>query len=226
MTSTVRDDFREDARSLFTGERTIGDSFPAPLAFVVGNALWGLGAASVVALAIGAVVAAWRIRRGQRTVYAMGGIAAIGFAALLALRSGRAEDYFLPGIIGTFAWTVVFVASIVVRRPIGALASWFIHRWPITWYWRNDVRPAYARVTIVWTVYFALRGLATWVLYVQGRPELLAVVKVVTSWPMMLPLLLVSYVWGNGMLHKLGGPNVDEHVAGAGAPYEGGQRGF
>ncbi len=226
MDGDLRDDVREDLRSLFVGDRTIGDSFPAPIAFVAVNAWQGLGAATVAALVVGALVAAWRVRKGQQVVYALGGIVAIGFAALIALRSGRAEGYFLPGIVSAFGWAAVAVISLVVRRPLAAWSSWLFRRWPLEWYWRRDVRPAYAAVTLIWAAFFAVRGGVQWLLYVNGQPELLAAAKLATSWPVILPLLVVSYVYGNRKLHRLGGPNIEEFAAGAPPPYAGLQRGF
>ncbi len=220
------DDLKGELRELFTGERTIGDSFPAPIAFVAANALVGIGWAAVVALVVGIVVAAWRVNRGQQIIYALGGIAAIGFAALLALRSGRAESYFLPGIVGAFAGGVAAVASVVVGRPLAAYSSWFLRRWPLDWYFRNDVRPAYTAVTLVWAVYFLGRGAVQLWLFDRGQPELLAAAKLATSWPLIIPIIVGTYLWGNHRLHTLGGPNIDEHLAGAEPPYTGGQRGF
>ena len=37
---------------------------------------------------------------------------------------------------------------------------------------------------------------------------------------------VVGYVYGNGRLHRLGGPTVDDVVAGANPPYGGRQRHF
>jgi intracellular septation protein A len=226
MNTSIRDDLRTDLHDLFVGDRTIGDSFPAPLVFVAVNAVWGLGAAAVAAVIVGVAVAAWRIVRGQRVVYALGGIAAIGFTAWLALRSGRAEDYFLPGILSAAGWAVVAVFSVLVGRPLAAWASWFFRRWPQQWYWRNDVRPAYATISLIWAGYFAGRAAVQWVLYVNQQPEMLAVAKVLTSWPLMLPLLAASYVIGNRKLQRLEGPTVEQVLAGAPGPYAGGQRGF
>lgn len=226
MAHDVRADFKADLRDLFVGDRTIGDSFPAPIVFVAVNALAGLGAATAAALLVGGVVALWRIRRGQQVVYALGGIVAIGFAAAIALRSGRAEGYFLPGIISAAGWAVAAVVSVVVRRPLAAWSSWGLRRWPIDWYWRRDVRPAYTRVTLLWAAYFAARAGAQGVLYIREQPELLAAAKVATSWPLILPLLALSYFYGNRTLHRLGGPNVEEFRRGDEPPYEGGQRGF
>ncbi len=223
---TLREDIRNDLRDLFTGERTIGDSFPAPLVFVAVNAWVGLGWAAVAAVIVGTAVAAWRIRRGQQVVYALGGIAAIGFTAFLALRSGRAEDYFLPGIVSAAGAAVGTVATILVGRPLAAWTSRFMRGWPMEWYWRDDVRPAYSGVSWIWAGFFAGRAAVQWVLFVNGEPELLAVAKVLTSWPTIIPLLIVSYVYGNRKLHRLGGPNVDEFRAGAHPPFAGEQRGF
>lgn len=224
--SQALDDLKGELRDLFTGERTVGDSFPAPIAFVATNAFVGIGAAAVAALIVGGLIAAWRVRRGQQVTYALGGIVAIGFAVVLALRSGRAESYFLPGIVGASAAAVGCFVSVAIGRPLAAYSSWFLRRWPIEWYFRNDVRPAYTVVTIVWGVFFAARGGVQWLLFDRGEPELLAAAKLVTSWPLILPVIVGTYLWGNHKLHTLGGPNVEEYAAGAEPPYEGQQRGF
>lgn len=224
--SHLRTDIRDDLRGLFVGDRTIGDSFLAPVVFVAINAVSGLAPAAIGALLAGGAVAVWRIRKGQQPVYAFGGIVAIAFAAGLAVRSGRAESYFLPGIVGTGAAAAGSLISVAVRRPLAAWSSWFYRRWPLEWYWRSDVRPAYTAVTWIWTGYFAMRATVQAVLFAQQRPEMLAAAKVITSWPLIIPLLIASYVYGNHKLHRLGGPNVDEFVAGAPPPYAGDQRGF
>jgi len=226
MAHDVGEDFKADLRDLFVGDRTIGDSFPAPIVFVAVNAFAGLGAATGAALGVGGLVALWRIRKGQQVAYALAGIVAIGFAALIALRSGRAEGYFLPGIVSSGAWAVAAVVSVGVRRPLAAWSSWGLRRWPLEWYWRPDVRPAYARITLVWAIYFAARSAVQWVLYINEAPELLAAAKIATSWPLILPLLAGSYVYGNRLLHSLGGPSVEEYAQGAAPPFAGEQRGF
>ncbi len=222
----LREDIRSDLRDLFVGERTIGDSFPAPLVFVGTNAWLGLGWAAVAAVAVGVAVAAWRISKGQQVVYALGGIGAIAFTGFLALRSGRAEAYFLPGIISAAGAAAGTIVSIGVGRPLAAWSSWFVRRWPMEWYWRPDVRPAYTSVSWIWGGFFALRAAIQWALFVNEEPELLAIAKVLTSWPTILPLLVVSYVYGNRKLHSLGGPSIAEFTSGAEPPFAGGQRGF
>lgn len=219
-------DLREDLRGLFVGERTIGDSFPAPIVFVTVNALVGLVPAVVAAIFVGALVALWRVKKGQKVSYAVGGILGIGFAAVLALRSGRAESFFLPGIIGTALLAVASILSLIARRPLAAWSSWAQRKWPLSWYWRPDVRPAYTVVTAIWAAYFAARAGVQWYLYLAERPEALAAARILTSWPTILPLLIVTYVYGNRYLNRLGGPTVAEFQSGFSGPFTGGQRGF
>ena len=208
------------------GERTIGDSFPAPIVFVTVNAVVGLVPAVVAAIWVGTLVALWRVKKGQKVSYAVGGILGIGFAALLALRSGRAESFFLPGIVGTALLAAASILSLIARRPLAAWSSWAQRKWPLAWYWRPDVRPAYTVVTAIWAAYFAARAGVQWYLYLAERPEALAAARILTSWPTILPLLIVTYVYGNRYLNRLGGPTVAEFQSGFSGPFTGGQRGF
>jgi len=226
VADSVGEDIREEIRSLFIGERTAGDSFAPPLLFVATNAFRGVGWAATVAIAVGLVVAAWRLRNGQQTIYAIGGIVAVVFAAFLAVRSGRAEDYFLPGIVSSLGWAVGTALSILAKRPLAAWTSWVYRRWPLRWYWRDDVRPAYSYVSWYWFGYFAVRGAISAWLYIVERPELLAVWKTLTSWPTILPLLYATYRVGVKRRSALDGPNIDEYQAGATPPFQGRQRRF
>ncbi|MDJ0952773.1 MAG: DUF3159 domain-containing protein [Acidimicrobiia bacterium] len=226
MTTTVNDDIREEIRSLFIGDRTLGDSFAPPLLFVAVNAIWSVGPAAAIAIAAGVVVAAWRVRKGQQVVYAVAGIAAVAFAAWLAVRSGRAEDYFLPGIVSTFAWAAGTLLSILIKRPLSTWTSWAYRQWPLRWYWRDDVRPAYSFVSWFWFAYFLIRGVVSLWLYLVEQPEALAIWKTLTSWPTILPLLYYTYRVGVERRNQLGGPNVEEFEAGAEPPFVGGQRRF
>lgn len=226
MTTTLHDDINDEIRSLFVGDRTLGDSFAPPLLFVVVEALWGLGAAAAIAVAAGTVVALWRVRRGQRAVYAMAGIVGVAFAAFLALRSGRAESYFLPGIVSTAIYAGGTLISILVKRPLSGWTGWAYRRWPRDWYWRDDVRPAYSHVSWYWFWYFVIRGGVSAWLFAIEQPQLLAVWKTLTSWPTILPLFYITYRVGMRKRDALGGPNIDEHLAGAEPPFVGGQRRF
>ncbi|NNC75552.1 MAG: DUF3159 domain-containing protein [Acidimicrobiia bacterium] len=215
-----------ELKDLFTGPRTVGDSIIPPLVFAVANAIGGIPAAVIASLTVGAGFVAYRVRKGRPIIYALGGLAAVGFALALAVRSGRAETFFLPGIISQAAYAVLAVVSIAVRRPMTAWMSYMFRGWPLPWFWRNDVRPAYTETTWLWAVYFSARAGGQWYLFNEGRTALLATFKVATSWPILVFVLVGTYVYGNWRLHRLGGPNVEEFKAGTEPPFAGGQVGF
>ena len=200
---------------LFTGERTIGDSAVPPILFATFNTWLGMTPGIIAALGAGLALTVIRLRRGGTLVYALGGIGAVGIAVVFALQSGRAEGYFLPGILSNAGYAVATAVSILVRRPATALVSSFIYRRPLEWYWRDDVRPAYSTVAWFWTIYWAVRSGAQAVLFAQGRAELLAAVRVISGVPIGIPLLIASTTFIKWRLGTLGGPNVDEHIAGA-----------
>jgi hypothetical protein len=216
----------EEVKSLLTGDRPLIDSAIPPLVYVAANAIWGLTPAVVVAIAVAAGLALYRITKDRPVLYALGGVAGVGFAAGLAALSGDADTYFLPGIISNAVYASVAIVSVVVKRPLNGWASWLFRRWPLEWYWRDDVRPAYTEVTWLWGANFAAKSYVSYLLYQNGETGWLGVSKVAFGWPTILPLLIVTYLYGNWRLHNLGGPNVAEFIAGKEPPFEGKQKGF
>jgi len=220
------EDFIDDLRGLFIGDRTFGDTALPPVIFVATQRPLGVGWGAAMALAVAMVFVVWRRSRGGSSLYALGGIATVGFAAFFAVRSGEAEDFFIPGIVSAFFWTGAGTISIALRRPFLVFASAFYRKWPLNWYWRNDVRPAYSVVSMWWVLYNLGRGVGQFWLYSDDRVELLLTFKLVSSYPVSVPLAFAAYVFGNRKLHRLGGPNVDEFRLGKGPPFAGGQHGF
>lgn len=219
-------DFAADVKGLFVGERTFGDAAVPPIVFVLTQQRLGVNGAAVAALVVAAVFVVVRWRRRSSATYALGGVATVAVAVLFALRSGDAEDFFIPGIASAFFWAAVGALSIAVKRPFLIFASAFYRGWPAGWYRRDDVRPAYTIVSTWWVGYLLMRGVGQLWLYLDDRIELLLTYKLATSWPVSLPLLFAGYVYGNRKLHRLGGPSVAEFSAGAQPPFAGGQHGF
>jgi hypothetical protein len=73
-------------------------------------ALLAGAAAAVLLLAV-------RVAQRQPVQYVLNAVVGIGIAAIFALRSGRAEDAFLPGILYNAGYAVVLAVSVLVRWP-------------------------------------------------------------------------------------------------------------
>lgn len=143
--------------------------------------LLGLGSA-VVLLVV-------RIATRQTVQFVVTSLVGIAIAAAFALRTGRAQDAFLPGILYNGGYAVALVASVVVRWPLigllvgavtGDLASW-----------RADpaVMRLTARLTLILAVPCVLRVLVEWPLYAAGQVGWLAAAKIGLGWPVQLAAL-------------------------------------
>ncbi|MGI8573920.1 MAG: DUF3159 domain-containing protein [Egibacteraceae bacterium] len=178
--------------------------------FVVVNGQWGLGwaAATAIGLALGLTV--WRLMRGGKRLYALGGLAGAVLAAGTALWSGSAGGYFGPSLVLNGLYAVGVVVSILVRRPFIALSGALLYGWPLAWYFHPRVRPAYSEVSWAWA---ALFGLRTWVRYrIIAGGELgvsETVLVLVTGWPVFAVLLVGTYAYVNWRLRTLGAPDVE-----------------
>jgi hypothetical protein len=216
----------EELRMVLAGRGNLIDSLLPPLFFVILNALWGMQVATWASLGLAVVIGLYRLFRRQSLLYALGGVAGVAIAVLIVQLLGRAEGFFLPGIIAGAATFLLCLVSVIVGRPIVAWTSYIARRWPLDWYWHPQVRPAYSEVTWLWVAFFGLRLLLAFSLFQREATSALAVVQLVTGWPATIILLIISYLYGTWRLRNLGGPSVEEFKASAEPPWEGQRRGF
>lgn len=195
---------------LLADRQFLVDSVVPPLLFVGVNAVAGLRWAAGLSLGFAMLVLVWRVWSGQRTLFAATGLAGAAVSVGLALLSGRAATYFVPGIIGNAVFGVACAVSILVRRPMIAYSSRLIYRWPWAWYLHDRVRPAYSEITWVWAAfYLAKAGVQAW-LVDRDATALLAVVRIATGLPAFAVLLAVTYAYVNWRLARLDAPPIGE----------------
>ena len=83
-----------------------------------------LRTAAVIAVGTAVVMGVVRLMRGQTLRYVAGGVVGVALAGFIAARTGRAENFFLPGLILNVVSGIAFIASNLVRRPqAGYLAA-------------------------------------------------------------------------------------------------------
>jgi hypothetical protein len=105
---------------------TIDASLPT-VAFVVANAIGGLGAGVWAALGVALLVFVARLVRRESVQQAVSGLLAVGVAVAIAAASGQARDYFVFGILRNAVLGAVLVLSVPLRRPlIGVLAEFLV----------------------------------------------------------------------------------------------------
>ena len=216
----------DELREVVTGRAGIADGVISPLVFVAVNAFAGVRPAAIAGLGTALAIVVVRLIRRRPLRFAVSGLLGTGLAIALASRTGRAETYFLPGIISGALTTAVIAISLARKRPAAAYASWITRGWPIEWYWHPSVRPAYLAATWLWLWFFSIRtGVQAW-LYAEEAATTLGVVRVATGWPAILALLAATYAIGRSRLASLNGPSVVGFEQGVEPPWTGQERGF
>jgi hypothetical protein len=157
-----------------------------PVAFVAAYTVWGSDTyvAAGVALGLALVLGVIRLVRRESARQTIAGLIGIGFAAFIATRSGRAEDFFLPGLLANAAYATAFLISIAVRRPlVGLIVHSLVGEGPS---WRDD--PArlsvYTRATWLWAGLFLLRLAVQLPLYLAGAVVELGVARTAMGLPL------------------------------------------
>jgi hypothetical protein len=215
----------DEIRSV-TGRSGVADGVVSPIVFVGVNSFAGVQTAAFAGVGTALAIVGWRVARGRALRFALSGLLGTALAIALALRSGEARDYFLPGLLSGTGTTALAIISIIARKPLTAWTSWVTRGWPIEWYWHPQVRPAYSLTTWLWAGFFGLRtAFQSW-LFVTDQTTALGIVRVITGWPGLFALLLATYVIGRSRIQALQGPSVEEFEQQAPPPWKGQQRGF
>ena len=199
---TVESLIRERLSSALGGARGSLETALPTVAFVLAwvwlhNVAIAVGASVVVVVALLAV----RLVMGQTPRYVLSAVLATAFAAFFALRSGKAEAAFLPGILTSAAWGLGSLASVLARWPVVgfmvAAADPQLSAEPASlaplMSWRRDraLVAVCQRLTVVLVVLYAVRVVLMFPLYLAGQVALLGVAKIALGWPAYLVALAV-----------------------------------
>ncbi|WP_353950271.1 DUF3159 domain-containing protein [Knoellia sp. S7-12] len=149
-----------------------------------------LRAAVWTAVSVAVVLAVLRIVQRSSLQHVFGAVIATGLAAFFAMRSGKAEDAFLPGMLISGAYLVGTLASILVKWPVvGFLVGAGNPRVADDPFgWRRDagmVRVC-SRLTWVLVALYIVRLSIQIPLYLAGEVAALGVAKIVLGWPLWL----------------------------------------
>lgn len=205
--------------------RTLDTLIP-PILFAIALGIFGLEIALIIAVSIALIILGFRAYKKEEIKYAFFGVIAVSIAALFSYLNQNPVTYFIPDIIGSGLSVVIAVFSLIIKKPMAAYLSHLTRGWPLDWFWRDDVRPAYKEVTYLWLLYFIFRTALETTIYLTGNVNQFVWVNTLLGFPLLISILTISYIYGIWRLRKLGGPGVDEYISGQEPPYKGQTRGF
>jgi Protein of unknown function (DUF3159) len=176
------------------------------IAWVLVRQLYPAIAAAVATALLLAVI---RLVQRQSIKYVVQAVIPTAIAVLVATRTGRAQDVFLPGILYNGALAVLSVLTVVIRKPLVGFIIGAAVGDPTGWTRDRGLVKLTSKLTLVLAVPYVTRFVIQLPLFLAGQVVLLGVAKVVLGWPMLIAALTVIGV----MLSKGRTPMEDSQLA-------------
>lgn len=177
------------------GWRGLIDSGVPTAVFVLAYVLTGqsLRPALVAAVVTGLVIVVVRLLRRESLQQVLAGFVGVAISAFVAARTGRAENYFLIGLVVNVGYGLAYLVSILVRWPLMGLIIGYLRGDGTAWRGDRQQYVAYVTASWIWVAMFALRLLVQVPLYLAGAVGLLGAARLLMGWPMFLLAAYLTY---------------------------------
>lgn len=208
--------------TVFLKGKTV-DSLVPPLIFVSLNAFFNLTIAIVLSITFSLFIILYRWLHKENIKYALIGFVMLAFASLLAILTNNPNSYFLPDLITNIILVVLSLVLLILNKPLAAYASHLTRAWPLAWYWRKDIKPAYFEVSLFWLIFFLFKSIIQVIMLFYVESTFL---NLLIGLPFTLLIMSLSYIYGILRLKQLKGPSVEEFIQDKPKPYKGQTKGF
>jgi hypothetical protein len=192
---TVEEAVRAQLAKALGGARGVVEAAIPTIGFTVS---WIVSKELRLSLAIGAglavILLVMRVAQRSTVQFVLNSIFGIAIAALFALRSGKAEDAFLPGILYNAGYAAVMLLSIVVRWPLVGFIIGSVTGDPTAWHRDREIVRLCSRLTWLLLIPCLIRVAVQYPLYLAGHVAWLGAAKVVMGWPLQVAAL-AAMVW-------------------------------
>jgi hypothetical protein len=188
----------EDSKSILKalgGTRGLLDSgLPALIFLVVFTSTHKLNGAIYGALIMAAVLALIRIVRKDTLQHALSGLIGVAVAAIFSRSTGRAQDFYLPGLIINVVYGTVYAVANLAGWPLLGLVLGPITGEGTQWRTNRRRKSAYIRAGWIWALLFGSRLAVQYPLYRAGAVTQLGIARVIMGWPLFLLAGWLTYL--------------------------------
>jgi len=148
----------------------------------------------IVAVGLGVLFGVARLIRRQTVQFALAGIAGLALSAYVVSRTGRAADFFLPGLLANAGYALAYLISIIVRWPLLGVIVATLRGGDMSW--RKDPRQVrdFSRASWVWVVLFSLRLAVQLPLYLADAVTALGVARIAMGVPLFAVGIWLSWL--------------------------------
>jgi hypothetical protein len=158
------------------------------IAWVITRQLYPAVAAAVVTALLLAVI---RLIQRQSIKYVVQAVIPTAIAVLIATRTGRAQDVFLPGILYNGALAVLSIVTVAIRKPLVGFIIGAAVGDPTGWTRDSGLVKMTSKLTLVLAVPYVARFVIQLPLFLAGQVVLLGIAKVILGWPLLIAALTV-----------------------------------
>jgi hypothetical protein len=150
--------------------------------------------ALVVAVGLGAIFGVARLLRRQTVQFALAGLGGLALSAYVVSRTGRAEDFFLPGLLANAGYAGAYLISILVRWPLLGVIVAALRGGDMGWRKDPEQVRAYSRASWVWVGLFSLRLAVQLPLYLAGALTALGAARIAMGIPLFAVGIWLSWL--------------------------------
>ena len=140
-----------------------------------------------------------RLVRRESPRHALSGLFGVAFAAFIASRSGKAENFFLPGLLLNAAYASALLISVAVRWPLIGVIVTKLDGEDNAWRADPPRMRAFRRATLLWVGMFSARLLVQLPLYLAGAVVALGVARTAMGIPVFALCIWLTYLLVRGV---------------------------
>jgi hypothetical protein len=187
---TVEAVVRRQLTKALGGKRgTVEAAVPTAAFAIAWMATHQLELALGVSIGAAVVLLVARLVQRQTLQFVLTSMIGIAVAAFFALRSGKAEDAFLPGIMYNAVVAAAVIFSIIVRWPFIGFLIGSVTGDPTGWRKDPAILQLCTKLTWLFVLPNVIRVAVQWPIYLTGNVGLLAAAKIALGWPLFVGAL-------------------------------------
>jgi hypothetical protein len=187
---TVEEVIRHKLSQALGGKRGMAEGAIPTLGFTLTYILTkDLNGALAVGAALAVAALGVRVVQKQPVQFVVNNMVGIAIAAVFALRSGKAEDVFLPGIIYNAVYAALMTVSILIRWPVVGLMIGSVTGDLSGWRTDAGIVKLCSRLTWLLVLPCAIRVAVQYPLYLAGEVGWLGATKIALGWPLQIAAL-------------------------------------
>lgn len=177
------------------GKRGLLDSGLPSIVFLISFTLTkDVRQSGLISVGLALIFTVIRLARKETLQHALSGLFGVAICAWFSSRTGKAEDYFLPGLWTNFGYGLAYMLSNLIGWPVIGVIIGPILGENFTWRKNLARRRMYAKATWIWVGMFALRLLIQVPLYKSGNLGLLGTARIVMGYPLFFAVAWFSWL--------------------------------